>query len=215
MAVDHQPEAVNPGTADPKSVDPGSLGPLTLEGRFVRLEPLRMEHAAGLLAPASNPELWRWFPTDLADPAEMRKWVGAAVEAERAGAEYAFCVISRDSGEPIGSTRFLDVDSANRSVEIGWTWYGRSAWGSRVNPESKLLLLAHAFETWRAHRVYLKTDSLNERSRAAIEGIGGKFEGILRKHRIRRDGTFRDSAYYSILDDEWPLSKALLERRLT
>lgn len=191
------------------------LGPVTLEGSLVRLEPLRHEHAAALLAPASNPELWRWFPVDLSSAAELERWVATAVEAEAAGAEYAFCVISRDSGEAIGSTRFLDIDSANRSAEIGWTWYGRSAWGSRVNPESKLLLLGHAFENWGAHRVYLKTDSLNERSRAAIEGIGGKFEGILRKHRIRPDGTFRHSAYYSILDDEWPLSKALLESRLS
>lgn len=191
-----------------------ALGPITLEGRFIRLEPLRAGHSAGLLEPASNPELWRWFPVDLGKEAEMDRWVAAAIASENAGSEYAFCVVGRQSGNPIGSTRYLDIDRTNRSVEIGWTWYGRSEWGSRVNPESKLLLLTHAFEEWGAHRVYLKTDSLNERSRAAIEGIGGRFEGILRKHRIRRDGSFRHSAYYSILDDEWPDSKAQLQTRL-
>ena len=180
----------------------------------MRLEPLRSEHGPALLEAASNPELWRWFPSDLGDGDELAKWIAMALEAERGGLEHPFCVIARDSGLPIGSTRFLDIDSTNRSAEIGWTWYGRSAWGTRVNPESKLLLLAHAFDRWGAHRVYLKTDSLNERSRAAIEGIGAKFEGILRKHRIRRDGSFRHSAYYSILDDEWPEVRALLERRL-
>jgi len=193
---------------------PAELGPVTLEGRIVRLEPLRSEHVADLLTAASDPDLWRWFPADLRGAGEMQKWVDSALDAERTGSEYAFRVILRESGQVVGSTRFLDIDRVNRSAEIGWTWYARSVWGSAVNPASKLLLLDHAFESWGAHRVYLKTDSLNERSRAAIEGIGGRFEGILRKHRVRRDGTFRHSAYYSILDDEWPDVRVLLEKRL-
>lgn len=164
---------------------------------------------------ASESELWRWFPVDLSLPGELETWVASAVEAGRTGVEFAFCVRDAATGAAVGSTRYLDIDRANRSLEIGWTWYSRACWGSMVNPEAKLLLLEHAFDKWGAHRVYLKTDSLNSRSRAAIEGIGGVFEGILRKHRVRRDGTFRHSAYYSILDDEWPAVSTLLRGRLS
>jgi N-acetyltransferase len=108
----------------------------------------------------------------------------------------------------------MDVSVAHRGVEVGWTWYDRSAWGTAVNPEAKLLLLGHAFEAWRAIRLYLKTDSLNERSRAAIQKLGARYEGDLRNHRIRLDGSYRHSSYYSILDTEWPAVKAGLEQRL-
>jgi len=107
----------------------------------------------------------------------------------------------------------MDIAPAHKGVEVGWTWYARSAWGGIVNPESKLLLLTHAFEDWGAIRLYLKTDSLNERSRSAITRLGAKHEGDLRNHRIRPDGTYRHSSYYSILDTEWPgVKRALLER---
>jgi len=108
----------------------------------------------------------------------------------------------------------MDIAPAHKGVEVGWTWYGRDAWGSAVNPESKLLLLGHAFEDWGAIRLYLKTDSLNERSRAAIAKLGAKYEGDLRNHRIRPDGSYRHSSHYSILDSEWPEVKEGLERRV-
>ncbi len=190
------------------------LGPTVLEGRAVRLAPLRPEHAADLIAAASDPELWRWFPAALDTPEEMTRWIEAAVAAEAAGSEYPFAVIDRPTGRAIGSTRYLDVAPEHRGVEIGWTWYARGSWGSSVNPECKYLLLRHAFEEWGAIRVCLKTDSLNSRSRAAIARLGGVHEGDLRNHRIRTDGTYRHSSYYSILDSEWPACRLRLEERL-
>jgi RimJ/RimL family protein N-acetyltransferase len=190
------------------------LGPVTLEGRHVRLEPLDDTHAADLLEAAASPEVWRWLPERVESEADLRRWIDAALAAQDAGSEYPFAVVDRSSGRAVGSTRYMDVSQAHRGVEVGWTWYRRADWGGHVNPEAKLLLLRHAFEGWGAIRLYLKTDSLNERSRAAILKLGARYEGDLRNHRIRPDGSYRHSSYYSILDSEWAAVRRGLEERL-
>lgn len=190
------------------------LGPVTLTGRCVRLEPLRDDHLPGLASAAADARIWTWLPRNFQDPASLREFVAAAAAQEAAGLEYAFAVVELPSGRIVGSTRYMDVASDDRGVEIGWTWYSPSVWGTHINPEAKLLLLRHAFETWRAIRVYFKTDERNERSRAAIEKLGARFEGVLRNHRIRPDGSHRGSAVYSIIDSEWPQIESGLLARL-
>ena len=187
---------------------------MTLEGRWIRLEPLAPAHAADLLAAGSDPAIWRWLPERLESVEQVERWIAAALRAQEAGTEYAFAVIDQASGRAIGSTRYMDVSEEHRGVEVGWTWYRTESWGGPVNPEAKLLLGSHAFEDWGAIRLYLKTDSLNERSRAAILKLGARHEGDLRNHRIRSDGSYRHSSYYSILADEWPAVKRGLEERL-
>ena len=191
-----------------------ALGPVTLEGRFIRLEPLTPSHAEELLEAAAAPEIWRWMPERIGSAEQMARWIDAALTAQAAGTEYAFAVMDRATGRAIGSTRYMDVSEAHRGVEVGWTWYRPEDWGGRVNPEAKLLLGTHAFESWGAIRLYLKTDSLNERSRAAILKLGAVHEGDLRNHRIRADGTYRHSSYYSIIAGEWPAVKRGLQERL-
>jgi RimJ/RimL family protein N-acetyltransferase len=190
------------------------LGPVLLRGSHVRLEPLSQLHAPDLLQAAADPLIWRWLPERVESEADLRRWIDAALAAQAAGSEYPFAVIDQASGRAVGSTRYMDVTRANRGVEVGWTWYRPADWGGPVNPEAKLLLLGHAFEAWGAIRLYLKTDSLNERSRAAILKLGASFEGDLRNHRIRLDGSYRHSSYYSILDSEWPAVRKGLEERL-
>ncbi len=190
------------------------LGPVVLEGPRVRLEPLRPEHAEDLLAAAADPLVWRWLPEQIGSRSDLDRWLEDARRAQAGGTEYPFAVVDLRSGRAVGSTRYMDVSAAHRAVEVGWTWYAPQAWGTAVNPEAKLLLLGHAFERWEAIRLYLKTDSLNLRSRAAILKLGARYEGDLRNHRIRPDGSYRHSSYYSILDTEWPAVKAGLLARL-
>lgn len=190
------------------------LGPVVLEGRHVRLEPLRPEHSGDLMAAAADPRVWRWLPEKVGSRLELDRWLETALRAQATGLEYPFAVIDLSSGRAVGSTRYMDVSAAHRGVEVGWTWYDTAVWGTAVNPEAKLLLLGHAFERWGAIRLYLKTDSLNLRSRAAILKLGAQYEGDLRNHRVRPDGSYRHSSYYSILDSEWPVVKRGLEGRL-
>ncbi len=192
----------------------GALGPVSLEGVHVRLEPLRPHHAPALAAAAESAAIWPWLSADLRDAAQLARFIADAQAAESAGAEYAFAVVERATGLACGSTRYLDVQHAHRAVEIGWTWYARPAWSTAVNPEAKLLLLRHAFEDWRAIRVQLKTDHLNLRSQAALRKLGAVYEGTLRHHRIRRDGTLRNTVVFSILEAEWPAVRAGLLDRL-
>lgn len=163
---------------------------------------------------AADPLVWRWLPEKVESRPELDRWLEAALHAQAAGSEYPFAVVHLGSGRAVGSTRYMDVSAAHRGVEVGWTWYATGVWGTAVNPEAKLLLLGHAFESWRAIRLYLKTDSLNLRSRAAILKLGASYEGDLRNHRVRPDGSYRHSSYYSILDSEWPAVKLGLEGRL-
>jgi RimJ/RimL family protein N-acetyltransferase len=190
------------------------LGPVTLRGGHIELQPLRPEHAQALLEAAQAEEIWAWMPARLMDRQAMNQAIAEMLEAESAGTEYPFAVVLRESGRIIGSTRYLDVRPAHRGVEIGWTWYAPDTWATVVNPEAKYLLLRHAFETWRAIRVAFKTDARNVRSQAAIRKLGARDEGVHRSHRIRPDGTVRDTVWFSIIESEWPRVKVNLENRL-
>ena len=186
-----------------------------LEGRLVVVEPLGPEHEDDLREAAQDAAVWRWLPIKQpADREAFHRWLEEALVEREAGTQVPFAVIDRASGRAIGSTRFLTLRPEHRGLEIGWTWNASSSWGSGANAEAKLLLLRHAFETLGCMRVEFKTDALNERSRAALEALPARFEGIFRKHMLVRDGALRDSAYYAITDDEWPAVRANLERRL-
>jgi RimJ/RimL family protein N-acetyltransferase len=198
----------------PEGVGPLRLEPVTLEGDVVRLEPLSLAHLDGLCAVGLDPEIWRWNTAPVADRDALRRWVETALAARDAGAALPFATIERRGGAVVGSTRFAGVDAGNRRVEIGWTWLAPRVWRTAVNTEAKLLMLRHAFDTWGCVRVELKTDSLNERSRAAIRRLGAVEEGTLRNHMITSTGRRRHSVYYSILDSEWPSVRDRLERRL-
>ena len=184
-----------------------------LEGRIVRLEPLSREHERGLWEASRDERTWRWL--SVVRPRtedEWRTWIGQALATAEAGAEIPLVTLRQ--AEIVGSTRFLALRPEHRSVEIGWTWLHPSAWNTGANVEAKLLQLEHAFETWNCRRVELKTDALNERSRGALEALGATFEGIHRKHMLVRHGENRDSAWYSVTDDDWPAVRAHLEARL-
>jgi N-acetyltransferase len=187
--------------------------PVTLEGRAVLLEPLRPEHAAPL-ASICEDEVFEFTSQVMRTQEELAAYIASALEAAGQGTEQPFFIRDPHTGAPLGTTRYMTISRNDRNLEIGHTWLGRRAWRSRVNTECKFLLLRHAFEQLQVIRVQLKTDRRNARSRAAIERIGAKFEGILRNHMLVRDGVVRDSAYYSILDTEWPEVKARLEERL-
>jgi RimJ/RimL family protein N-acetyltransferase len=189
--------------------------PVVLEGEHVRLEPLSLDHLAGLTTVGLDAEIWRWMPMFVQAPADMRTLIEEAVAEREAGTQMPFATIERSSGRPVGSSRYLNMDAKNRRIEIGWTWIAPPWQRSVVNTEAKLLMLAHAFETLGALRVEFKTDALNEQSRRAILAIGATEEGTLRHHMVMPGGRRRDSVYYSILEDEWPRVRAHLESRLS
>lgn len=191
-----------------------SLGPTTLEGQLIRLEPLRPHHADGLQAAGRSPEIWTWLSSSIATREDANRFIATAAAGEATGRELPFAVVRAADGEVVGSTRYLEIDSVNRSLEIGWTWYAPEVWGTAVNPEAKLLLMQHAFEDWGARRVWLKTDNLNHHSQAAMRKLGAVYEGTLRNHRVRRDGSMRDTVVFSVIDSEWPGVKAGLLARL-
>ena len=190
------------------------IEPVTLEGRYVRLEPLSMEHHAGLCEVGLDEELWRWTNALVRTPEDMRRFIEGALAAARAGTALPFATIDRASGRLVGSTRFGNIDRTHRRVEIGWTWVARPWQRTGINTEAKYLMLRHAFEVLGCIRVELKTDALNEQSRRAILRLGAKEEGILRRHMITESGRIRDTVYYSILDTEWPEVKAALEEKM-
>lgn len=187
---------------------------VSLRGSLVSLEPLAAEHEAELRAAASDPRIFAWMPYALSDPAVFDAWFAGVREAAARRELAAFATVSRADGAAIGSTSFLTPRPHDRSVEIGATWLAPAAWGTGANVEAKLLMLAHAFELLGCVRVELKTDARNERSRRAIEALPAQFEGIHRQHMALPDGTLRDTAWYSVIDGEWPAVRANLERRL-
>lgn len=191
-----------------------ALDPVVLEGTHVRLEPLAHEHFDDLVEVALDPEIWRWTTERALSSEELRAWIDRALAARATGTAMPFATVALPHGRAIGGTRFATYSAADRRVEIGWTWIGRAWQRTAVNTEAKYLMLRHAFETLGCIRVELRTDVLNDRSRAAILRIGAKEEGILRKHSLTASGRARDTIYYSILDDEWPSVKAGLEGRL-
>jgi RimJ/RimL family protein N-acetyltransferase len=190
------------------------VNPITLEGRYVRLEPLATAHLAGLAEIGLDEELWRWIPTAVRTKEEMAAYIETALKEQERGVSLPFAQVENATGRAIGSTRYGNIDRTHHRVEIGWTWVGREWQRTAMNTEAKYLLLRHAFETLGCIRVELKTDSLNEKSRAAILRIGAREEGIFRNHMITASGRIRHSVYYSILDSEWPSVKARLETML-
>ncbi|MGH9455752.1 MAG: GNAT family N-acetyltransferase [Terriglobia bacterium] len=191
-----------------------TLSPVTLEGNTVRLEPLSLGHHAELSAVGLDEDLWRWIPFPVRTPEEMRKYISDALDAQMKGQALPFATVLKDMRQAVGSTRYLNVDLANRRVEIGSTWIGRPWQRTAVNTEAKYLMLCHAFETLGCLRVELKTDSLNDRSRRAILRLGAKQEGIFRNHMVTASGRIRHTVYFSIIDSEWPEVKARLEAKL-
>jgi N-acetyltransferase len=172
------------------------------------------DHLDGLARVGLEPEIWRWGIVPLATRADMQTYVEQALDEWRRGVSLPFVIVALPKSEVAGSTRYGNIDLANRRLEIGWTWLGPRYQRTRINTEAKLLLLSHAFEGLGMHRVELKTDALNQKSRAAILRIGAVEEGTFRKHIVTASGRVRDSVYYSILDTEWPLVKARLESKL-
>jgi RimJ/RimL family protein N-acetyltransferase len=166
------------------------------------LEPLRTAHTSALLAAAQDSD-WAWMSVDARSDSAMSRWIEDALEAERKGTEYPFTVFSKESEKIVGSTRYMDVRNSHKGAEIGTTWYSSKVWGTVVNPECKFLLMRHAFEDWGAIRVQLKTDNNNAHSQRAILKLGARYEGRLRNHRLRRDGSYGDSVMYSVTVDEW------------
>ena len=179
----------------------------------MRLEPLTPDHEEGLWLASRDPRTWRWL--SVVQPGTRAEWTAyfeSALASAAAGTELPLVTVGHQG--IVGSTRFLALRPEHRSVEIGWTWLEPSAWGTGANAEAKLLQLSHAFDTWGCRRVEFKTDALNERSRHALEAVGATFEGVHRKHMLVRAGENRDSAWYAIVDDDWPAVKTALHRRL-
>jgi N-acetyltransferase len=191
--------------------------PLILEATVVRLEPIRREHAEIFWEVAKDDleNTFRWIPYAMQTQEDFRGMVNKILDEQERGESVAFATVEKNSRRTVGSTRFMNIDRANRRVEIGSTWIAPAWQRTAVNTEAKYLMLRHAFETWKCIRVELKTDALNQKSRAAILRIGAKEEGTLRQHVITWTGRLRDSVYFSILDSEWPEVKARLEARLS
>ena len=190
------------------------IEPVTLEGTEVRLEPLTEAHHAALSAVGLDPELWQVIPHRVTTPEEMRAYIVKALHEETVGKSLPFATVDRASGQVIGATRFMNIETAHRRVEIGSTWIAKPWQRTAINTEAKYLMLRHAFEVLWCVRVELKTDALNTRSRNAILRIGAREEGTLRRHVVTWSGRFRDTVYFSILDSEWPQVKADLELKI-
>lgn len=184
-----------------------------LEGSIVTLEPLRAEHAEGLWEAAQAAEIWTWLP-DLHRRERFDSWLRLTLEEAEAGERGPFTTRAAEGGRIIGSSSFLSLRPADRALEIGMTWLNPAAWRTGANLEAKLLMMGHAFGALGCVRVEFKTDARNERSRAALAALPAQFEGIMRKHMIVPDVGQRDSAYFSVTDEEWPAVRANLERRL-
>jgi RimJ/RimL family protein N-acetyltransferase len=191
------------------------IHPITLIGRTVQLEPLDEGHAADLANAGSDATIWKYMRYGVVDTQEkMRAFIADLLALQAAGADLPFAVIHSATGKAIGMTRYLNIEPANRAVEIGGTWYGTQYQRTSVNTECKYLLLEYAFEKLECVRVQFKTDVRNARSQKALERIGCVHEGVLRDHMILPDGTMRSSVFYSILAREWPLVKQHLLKKL-
>jgi len=188
--------------------------PVTLAGRFAELVPLALAHEAGLIDAVNDGALWRLWYTAIPPPERMRAEIERRLDLAAKGAITPFTVMDRATGKPAGMTTYMNVDAANRHLEIGSTWYRKSAQRTPINTECKFLLLRHAFETLDCIAVEFRTHFFNQQSRRAIERLGAKQDGILRNHTIGRDGNLRDTVVYSIINSEWPTVRQHLEFRL-
>jgi N-acetyltransferase len=203
-----------PGSPPGLPVAAAAFEPVTLEGRFVRLEPLALAHVDGLSAVGLDPELWAWTSVAIGTREGMLAYVEEAIAEQAAGMSLPFATVERATGTVVGTTRFANISRAHRRAEIGWTFVARPWQRSPVNTEAKLLMLRYAFEQCGCLRVELKTDRLNEKSRAAIARLGAVEEGTFRQHMITAAGRRRDTVYFSIIDGEWPAVRDRLEARL-
>ena len=188
--------------------------PVVLAGRHIRLDPLTLQHHAAFCEIGLDENIWRWFPIPVHSREDMLEYIRTALRWQTESTALPFATVEQASERVIGSTRFMNIDHANRKVEIGSTWVAPSWQRTAANTEAKYLMLRHAFEQLGCIRVELKTDVLNQKSRDAILRIGAKHEGIFRNHVICAGGRIRDSAWYSIIDAEWPEVKLALERKL-
>ncbi len=186
--------------------------PEVLEGKWVKLIPLQKEHTAELWESASDESLWEHYTfRKMGCYENFERFILHSINEALTGKEFTFTIIDKKTGNTIGCTSFLDIQPAARSLEIGRTWIAKYLHGTGFNAGCKYLLLKYCFEELKLIRVFFKTDSNNLRSQKAMEKIGAKFEGILRNHMIREDGTFRHSAYYSIIESEWEVVKKRLQ----
>jgi RimJ/RimL family protein N-acetyltransferase len=191
------------------------MEPVELVGDLVAIEPLRIEHAAGLLAAADADEVFAWLPYSRPVSLDQAQaWIDSALKDRDANRRFPFAILGADDRSMIGSTSYWDFDVHNAHLEIGSTWLSRSSWQTGRNAEAKLLLMTHAFEGLELERVAFRTDTHNERSQQAIERLGAIKEGVHRHEMRRRDGSWRDSVHYSILNSEWPATKVRLLERL-
>ena len=191
------------------------IDPVTLTGRnWVVLEPLQREHADELLAAAKDGELWTLWYTSVGDPHAVFGYIDAALKMREELGAMPFVVRRKSDGKVVGSTRFFNVDAKNRRLEIGHTWYSKSAQRTGINTEAKLILLGHAFETLNCIAVEFRTHWFNFDSRAAIARLGAKQDGVLRNHQLAPNGTLRDTVVFSIIASEWPTVKAHLRFQL-
>ena len=191
------------------------ISPVTLEGAHVRLEPLEASHLDALCEVGLDPDLWALTTTQVRVRDDLARWLTAALADRDAGTALPFATIERSSGRVVGSSRLGSWSPEHRRIEIGWTWIAPPWQRTPINTEAKLLMLRHAFDVMHCVRVELKTDVTNARSRAAMLRIGAIEEGVMRKHMIAESGRRRDSVYFSIIDDEWPVVRARLEARLS
>ncbi len=189
--------------------------PVTLQGKYIRLEPLSIEHVPDLTIAGRDESIWQFMLYGpVTDEPHMRLWVEDMLSRKARGTDLPFAIFLQRTGKAIGATRYIDIRRADRGVEIGGTWFAVEYQRTAANTESKYLLLKHAFETLGCIRVQFKTDLRNDRSQRAIERLGAVKEGVFRNHLVLPDGTIRHSVYYSIIDSEWPAVKANLEKKL-
>lgn len=191
-----------------------NVEPVVLKGEHVRLEPMRNEHADGLVAAGCGFGLFRFFPFSLEDEAAMREYVKINTELMAQGSVLPFVTIDRATERVVGATSYLAIERAHKRLEIGATWITPPYQRSAANTEAKLLQLTHCFEALGCNRVEFKTDERNQRSRAALTRIGAKQEGILRAHMVMPDGHLRASVYFSVIAGEWPAAKSALAAKL-
>ena len=186
-----------------------SLDRVVLENAFVRLEPIEERHREGLRRAVADPDLWRYASVNQHND-DFDAWMDSRLAAQPA--DLTFAILAR--GAAAGSTSFLAFSAAMRRVEIGWTWYAKAHWGGAVNPSAKRLMFAHAFERLALNRVELKLSARNARSWRAVEKLGARYEGIHRSHMVMPDGSLRDTAWFSVVREEWPGVRARLDARL-
>ena len=195
------------------------LAPVTLTSRNAILAPLSQDHHDKLVEAVKDGELWNLWYTSVPRPEAMRKEIDRRLDLQRQGSMLPFTVIQKSDGKPVGMTTYMNVDSVNKRVEIGSTWYRKSVQRTAINSECKLMLLTHAFESLECIAVEFRTHFFNHKSRRAIERLGAKLDGILRSHQLATNGTLRDTCVYSIIAAEWPTVKAhltwLLDRKET